>query len=139
MNGNENKNTVTGLDENIEALLAALVPLALTFVPHIKFLAWAAALAAAFTETKSGFVRLCAGQTFVAAFAMFLCSVITQVLGKFAHGLLIFPIAAVGIFLSLVQIACVVIIILIAADAYKMKVLEIPTITEQVKKAVKYE
>lgn len=138
MNGNGNQNTITGLEENVEALLAAVVPLLLTFVPHTKWLAWIVALAAAFTEKNSRFVRLCAGQIFVMTFAMFLCSVITDSLTHFAHGLLIFPIAAVGIFLSLLQIACVVLIVLIAVKAYKMQEVEIPVVSDWVKKAVKY-
>ena len=138
MNGSGNQNTITGLEENVEALLAAVVPLLLTFVPHVKFLAWIVALAAAFVETKSRFVRFCAGQIFAATFTMFLCSVITEGLTSIAHGLLIFPIAAVGIFLSLIQIACVVIIVMIAVKGYKMQEVQIPVVTDWVKKMVKY-
>lgn len=137
MNGNGNQNTITGLDENVEALLTAVVPLALTFIPYIKWLAWAAALVFVFAEKNSRFVRLCAGQIFAATFTMFLCSVITDGLTHFAHGLLIFPIAAVGIFLSLLQIACVVLIVMIAVKAYKMQEVEIPVVTDWVKKLVK--
>lgn len=143
MNGNQNnQNTITGLEENVEALLAAVVPLALTFVPHVKFLAWVAALAAVFTEKKSSFVRLCAGQVFAATFVMFLCSTVvdvaTGIMNHMTVGLLIFPIAVAGILLSLVQIACVVFIVMIGIRAYRMQVVEIPVLTDWVKKIVKY-
>ena len=88
MKENPHKSSL-GMDANLLAMLAYLVTCIFTWLPGIRYFAWAAPLILFFIEKESGFVRFHAMQSFilnvVGALLAFILNVV--VYGIFAAGM----------------------------------------------------
>lgn len=138
------KSDLFDLDEHVAAMLVALAPLALSFIGHISYAAWVLPLVACFVEKRSGFVRLCAGQSLAVSLLMTACGLSSRLLELMRVRLedtILFamPISIMGMVLSALQLFCLVFLILLAYNAYHRKVLEFPVITRTVKSLMHYQ
>lgn len=139
--GNGNKSSILDLDENVAATLTAVLPVALSIISHLSYAAWVVPLVVLLLEKRSQFVKLCAAQSLAASAVILLCSVVTKNLDHWidhSHFFVALPVGIVGLMLSLMQVACLVILVLTAINAYRMKIFEIPTITLWLRRYVGY-
>ncbi|MBQ1413453.1 MAG: DUF4870 domain-containing protein [Clostridia bacterium] len=137
--GQRNQSSIGNLDENVAALLAAVIPVAMSMISHLGFAAWVVPLVIFLLEKRSLFVRLIAAQSLAVSIVIFLCAVIRDNLDRFAdtsHFLTALPVGIFGLLLSLMQVACLVLLVLTAINAYRMVVFEIPSVTQWLRKNV---
>ncbi len=136
-NGQNKKSDFLNLEENTAGMLTALIPLALSMISYVSYVAWAVPLIVMLLEKRSKFVKFCAAQSCVLMLGMFACSKINENIMKFvgsSHGPLFIPMGIMGMAMSILQVMCVVLLIMLAVKAYKMQTLEIPIITGWLRK-----
>lgn len=141
MNQGSNKSNFFNLSENVAAMLTALIPLGVSFIGYVSYAAWAVPLVVMLLEKQSKFVKLCAAQSFVMTFVSFICSIVTGNINNLtdgAHGIMFIPLEIIGLVMSIVQLACLVLLVLLAVNSYRMKVLEIPVLTDFLRKYTQY-
>lgn len=139
------KSSLFGIEENVSAAAVGAVTLAASFVPYASYFAWVIPLAAAAAERKSGFARLCDAQTFLCAAVTCICSLITLLITPYAESAMnaaagnsLMAFGVVGVLMSLLRVAGMVLVILTAYNAFKGRVFDIPGVTVSLKKAIKY-
>ena len=134
---NTRKSDLFDLDENIAALLVAVVPLAVSMIGFVSYVAWVVPLAL-LMEKRSGLVRITAGQMLALTVAMTVCAACRGIVNAVwdGEGLFFIPRMLMGMSFSLAQIACLVLGILVAYHGYHGRVFEIPTVTAWIKKQI---
>lgn len=136
--GGIGKSSIIDLDENVAAMLTAGIAVLLSFIGHLSYAAWTVPLVVLVLEKRSQFVRLCAAQSFAAGVVIVACAILRDVFGGMMHGLLVIPLGIIGLMLSLLQLAAAVMLVVIAINAYKMKTVEIPQVTDTIKGYIQY-
>lgn len=136
-NEGNNKSNFFNLEENTAAMLTAVIPLGVSMISYVSYAAWAVPLVVMLLEKRSKFVKFCAAQSCALTLGIFVCSRITQNIIDLVGGsksLLFIPMGIVGMSMSILQIVCLVLLIMLAVKAYKMQVLEIPIVTNWLRK-----
>ena len=135
---NTRKSDLFDLDENIAALLVAVVPLAVSMIGFVSYVAWVVPLVALLMEKRSGLVRITAGQMLALTVAMTVCAACRGIVNAVwdGDGLFFIPRRLMGMSFSLAEVACLVLGILVAYHGYHGRVFEIPTVTAWIKKQI---
>lgn len=134
-----NKSSILDLDENIAAMLSAVLPIAMTMISHMSFGAWVIPLVVFLLEKHSWFVRLCAAQSFAAALVITVAAIVTKSIDLVIDGVGFFalvPMGVIGLLMSLAQVICLIVLVMIAIKAYRMQIFEIPTVTNWIRKNI---
>lgn len=136
-NERNNKSNLFNIEENTAAMLTAVIPLGVSFISHISYAAWAVALVIMLLENRSKFVKFCAAQSCALTLAILVCSRVTENINNLvggSHSIVFIPLGIVGIAMSIVQLVCLVLLVVLAVKAYKMEILEIPIVTDWLRK-----
>lgn len=135
---NTRKSDLFDLDEHIAALLVAVVPLAVSMIGFVSYVAWVVPLVALLMEKHSRLVRITAGQMLALTVAMTACAACRGIVNAVwdGDGLFFIPRMLMGMSFSLAQVACLVLGILVAYHGYHGRVFEIPTVTAWIKNQI---
>ena len=135
---NTRKSDLFDLDENIAALLVAVVPLAVSMIGFVSYVAWVVPLAALLMEKHSGLVRITAGQMLALTVAMTACAACRGIVNDVweGEGLFFIPRMLMGMSFSLAQIACLVLGIVVGYHAYHGRIFEIPRVTAWIRSQI---
>lgn len=132
------KSSFFGLDENLAAALLAIIPLVLTFVPHVSYFGWIVPLIAVVIECKSYFVRFCAAQSAVAGMIMAAATagfmLIEGAVADTSNVPMLLSLA--GMLMSIIRVVCAIITVLVAVNGYSHRETNIPVINALVKKII---
>lgn len=135
---NNQKSSFFGLDENFAAALAALIPLVLTFVPHVSYFGWIVPLIVVIFERKSRFVRFCAAQSAAAGMMMAAATAGFMLIEGAVADTSNVPLflSLCGMLMSVLRIAGAVITALVALNGYSHRETDIPIINLLIKKII---
>lgn len=140
-NFSNGKSSFFDLDEHIAAMLAALIPLGLSWIGYVSYVAWAIPLAVYLMEKRSELVRLNAAQSLALSVLSVAAAIIRAGAGhmvKEGGALMVVPMGIIGLAMSMLQLACAVGLVLFAIYGYRRRIFEIPRFTDFVKGFINY-
>lgn len=129
-----------GIGENKAAVLTAVLPLVISFVPYASYFGWIVPIIAAVFERKSRFARLCAVQSAFAAVIMTASAAGFELLNSTVadNSDVPFGVSLCGMLLSLLRVAALIVLIYIAGNGFSMRKTNIPVFTVLTEKISKY-
>ena len=135
---NNQKSSFFGLNENLAAAVAAIIPLVITFVPKVSYFGWIVPLLVMVIERKSRFVRFCAAQSAVAGMLMAGATAVFMVIEGAVTDPSSVPmiLSLAGMLMSIIRVVCAIVIVLVAINGYSHRETNIPVINSLIKKII---
>ena len=139
------RSSLFNMRQNAAGAFIGVLTVAASFVPVVSYFSFVIPLAAALIERKSQFVRACGIQYLILSAAVSVASLVTMLITPYAESAMnaaemstTFTLGVVGIVMSVIRIACFVLIMMTAYHAYKMKIFSLPCVTLLAEKIAKY-